>query len=100
MPESLLDSTETYGDMNIGKTLKMTQEMMIEASQILRSAQMEYESIISSDKASDLVINQDGLIGQHLSSPTKTSDENQKKNQLRPVKGQRPSFFAIEKMEQ
>lgn len=65
MPESLLDSTETYGG-DMGKTLKMTQEMMIEASQILRSAHMEYESIISStDKASDLVINQDGLISHH-----------------------------------
>lgn len=99
MPESLLDSTETYEDM--GQTVKMTQEMMIEASQILRSAQMEYESIVSSDKASDLVINQDGLIGQQAAYPlTKTSDDNQKRNQLRPVNRQRPSFFAIEKMEQ
>ena len=41
------NSTETYGEMK--QTLRMTKDMVLEASQILKNAQMEYDSLSSEE---------------------------------------------------
>ncbi len=65
----------------------MTKDMIVEASHILKSAQMEYSSLSSERTPSN--------------NDTNSNNANRSKDPSRFGKnGQRPSYFAIEKMEQ